>query len=204
MLMEDSEQNSNSADSAQASAPRACDGCSASDGTIKIGGNYGLLSVPKKAFAVLFIYLPIFLMPIVILVALLANTHLRLLGATNLRRYREFLPDKGSHRYDLKTQILPQTHFSAVYAKTRLYWILNCTMYCPHSVALFEWLSYLTKATEMWWCPFEHSKKPTYESAKIDESYWHSTDNTKGLHPDDLTNPLWSAESDKDRSTSGS
>jgi len=203
MLMEDSAQNFTSVVSAPSSRPRACESCSASDETIAISGNYGLLSVPKKAFAVVFIYLPILLMPIVVLMALLAYTHLRLLGATNLRRYREFLPEKGSHRYNLKTQILPRTHFSAVYARTRLYWILNCTMYCPHSVALFEYLSYLTKATENWWCPFAHSKKSTYASARIDGSYWHSTDNMNDLHPDDRSNPLWSVESDEDRSTSG-
>lgn len=201
--MQDSAQNGTTVKEARPSQPRACESCSASDESIAIRGNYGVMSVPKKAFAVMFIYLPILLMPVVILVALLAYTHLRLLGATNLRRYRDFLPEKGSHRYDLKSQILPRTHFTAVYAKTRLYWILNCTMYCPHSVALFEWLSYLTKATENWWCPFAHSKKPTYAPARLDGSYWHSTDNEDRLHPEDRTNPLWSARSDEDRSTSG-
>jgi hypothetical protein len=39
-------------------------------------------------------------------------------------------------------------------AQTRLYWILNCTWYCPVSVGLFEWHAYLVKLIENWWCPF--------------------------------------------------
>jgi hypothetical protein len=74
----------------------------------------------------------------------------------------------------------------------KLFWILNCTWYCPYSVALFEWHTYLVKLVENWWCPFGHEKKVDYNDAKIDQSFWHIYPHDAAqMHEDDLNNPIW-------------
>jgi hypothetical protein len=76
--------------------------------------------------------------------------------------------------------------------QSRLYWILNCTWYCPVSVALFEWHAYLVKLVENWWCPFAHDRKPNYDNAKIDQSFWHIyPEELVNLDQADKDNPIW-------------
>lgn len=70
---------------------------------------------------------------------------LRLLGAKNLLPYRAFLPGRNSHRYTLKTQITMEPGFRLSPIRSKLFWIANCTWYCPYSVALFEWQAYLSR-----------------------------------------------------------
>jgi hypothetical protein len=38
--------------------------------------------------------------------------------------------------------------FKASTSQSKLFWILNCTWYCPYSVALFEWHAYMVKIVE--------------------------------------------------------
>jgi hypothetical protein len=79
----------------------------------------------------------------------------------------------------------------------KLYWILNCTWYCPVSVAVFEWHAYLVKLVENWWCPFTHEKKEGYANAKIDKSFWHIyKEDIVKLTPEDRDNPIWNEDKD--------
>jgi hypothetical protein len=72
------------------------------------------------------------------------------------------------------------------------YWIFNCKVYCPLSVALIAYTLYLVKIVENWWCPFNHGKKCTYDDAAIDGSVWHLDGaHKKLLHPDDASNPIF-------------
>ena len=180
--------------------PKTCEAnCPDASDRIWIQAGYSKKNLPQIFIAVLFVFAPVILMPVVVIVGYLAYSHLRLMGATNVKKLNHFLPDRKSHRYTLKTQILPkgQVHPTAwMYTRTRLYWILNCTWYCPYSVALFEWCAYLTKAIESWWCPFSHSKKHTYKNACLDASYWHATGNSNRLHREDRNDPIWSVDQD--------
>lgn len=183
---------------AWAPAPKACSGCAVTPDRILIAEGHRRNSLPRIFFAVILVFLPVLLLPFALMIGCLAYLHLRAMGATNLKTLRDFLPDRRSHRYTLKTQVIPRgrVHPTAFYTRLRLYWILNCTWYCPFSVALFEWLSYLTKAIENWWCPFHHGRKSTYDTARLDASYWHSTENEGLLDPDDRDNPIWCAKAD--------
>jgi hypothetical protein len=148
----------------------------------------------KIALAVPLIYLPIITtLPFVVITVLLVRVHLTWLGAKNLRSYWSFVPSWASHRYRYATQI---TYVSEAHwynpRSHRLYWLFNCKLYCPLSVALFSYMSYLVKVVENWWCPFEHDKKRDYGEAAIDRSYWHlHTTEREILHPDDRDNVIW-------------
>ncbi|WP_455216825.1 hypothetical protein, partial [Kaarinaea lacus] len=77
----------------------------------------------------------------------------------------------------------------------RWYWIFNCKLYCPMSVALFCYTAYLVKIVENWWCPFDHDKKQEYAEGAIDKSYWHLNDkDMASLHPDDRSNIIWNED----------
>ena len=135
-------------------AAKACASCTRVD----IGVHYAKVS-PWRVFVGLpFVYLPILVMPFILLGGGLIYVHLRLMGAQNLKTLRDFLPAWDSHRYSYKTQIVKNDcHPLARWARARAYWIFNCTFYCPFSVASLEWTSYLTKVVEIWWCPFGHA-----------------------------------------------
>ena len=121
--------------------------------------------------------------------------HLRLMGAQNLKTLRDFLPAWDSHRYKYKTQIVKNDcHWLARWSRARVYWIFNCTFYCPFSVASLEWASYLTKVVEIWWCPFGHAQKQNYAGSAIDASYWHVSKDVAKLHPEDRDNPIWNKD----------
>lgn len=121
--------------------------------------------------------------------------HLLMIGGKNIKKFSEFLPERASHRYTLENQITMDASFKASLSQYKLFWILNCTWYCPVSVALMEWHAYLVKLVENWWCPFTHSKKEGYSNATIDKSFWHiyPEDNAK-LNSEDRNNPIWNED----------
>jgi hypothetical protein len=172
---------------------KSCESCA--EHRVVIGKNYGKVSVLRRAIGMIMIYLPILTLPFVIISAYLSYYHLIWMGAENVKQLKDFVPSRESHRYDLKSQITMEASFKTSTSQSRLFWILNCTWYCPVSVALFEWHAYLVKVVENWWCPFEHDKKATYDVAAIDKSFWHiHPEDIKKLHPDDLNNPIWNEE----------
>jgi hypothetical protein len=80
----------------------------------------------------------------------------------------------------------------------KLFWILNCNWYCPYSVALFEWHTYLVKVVENWWCPFGHERKHHYTAGAIDQSFWHIYPVEKDkLHEEDRNNPIFTEDADQ-------
>ncbi len=171
---------------------KACDSC---QDRVNIGYNYTKRSMLSRGVGLLFIYLPILTLPFVILSAYLTYWSLRLVGGENVKTWRDFIPDHSSHRYTYKSQITMRsysflTRFS--FAQSKLYWIFNCNWYCPYSVALFEWHTYLVKVVENWWCPFTHERKKHYQDGSIDQSFWHiSEENKAKLHEDDRNNPYF-------------
>jgi len=166
------------------------------DQRVAIGGRIRQTPIPRQIVGVPMIYLPLLFLPFVRLSAALTYWHLRVLGADNIKTLREFLPDKASHRYDLKSQILAKKTLKVdFWSGSRSFWIFNCTFYCPYAVGLFAWHAYLVKVVENFWCPFHHSHKETYADAAIDKSFWHAyPEDVVKLHPDDRDNPIWNAE----------
>ena len=174
---------------------KACDSCS---GRAEIGKNHNKVPVLQRTIGLLFVYLPILTLPFVFLSAYLTYYHLKLIGGENIKTLSDFLPARSSHRYTLKNQITMDGSFKLSLAQSKLYWILNCTWYCPVSVALFEWHAYLVKLVENWWCPFTHEKKESYNNAKIDKSFWHIyPEDAIKLEPDDRDNEIWNDSNDK-------
>jgi hypothetical protein len=171
---------------------KACEGCGSD--RVVLGRHFPEVGALRRLVAIPLIYVPIliFIIPLRI-TGSLVYWHLRLMGAENLKTLADFLPDRRSHRYSLKSQITFETGpWYAFWQKGRLYWIFNCTMYCPYSVALLEWVTYMTKIVENWWCPFKHAKKDNYASAAIDQSLWHIYPKERAkLHPEDRENPIW-------------
>ena len=170
---------------------KACEDCS----RVHIGKHYKSVPVWKRAIGMIMIYLPILTLPFIFLSAYWSYTHLLWMGAKDVKTLRDYLPAKESHRYDLKNQIKMDGSFALSTSQSKLFWILNCSWYCPVSVALFEWHSYLVKLVENFWCPFTHAEKENYDNACIDKSFWHIyPDDAAKLHPDDLNNPIWNED----------
>ena len=162
-----------------------------------IGNNF--LQHPRwKIFiGVPLIYVPLITtIPFVAIGVLLVRTHLKYVGGTNIKSYWDFVPEWVSHRYNYSNQIVYHTGAKWYNLRaSRFYWIFNCKLYCPLSVALFRYMAYLVMIVENWWCPFNHDQKPHYSESAIDKSYWHLHENEKfKLHPDDLNNPIWNEE----------
>ena len=129
---------------------KTCEQCGAArtlQARVNIGDTYREKPLLYKLACVLLIYLPLLALPLVAFSAWVTYQRLRLLGATNLRPYRAFLPDRKSHRYTLKNQITMEPGFWLSPIRSKLFWIANCTWYCPYSVALFEWHAYLNSVT---------------------------------------------------------
>ena len=148
----------------------------------------------KLFIGVPLIYLPLLTtLPFVALGALLVWLHLRLAGGKQIKSYWDFVPQWVSHRYRYKEQIVYHTGARWYNLRSsRLYWIFNCELYCPLSVALFRYMVYLVMIVENWWCPFKHDQKAHYCTSSIDASYWHLYDSEmEQLHPDDRDNPIW-------------
>ncbi len=172
---------------------KACENC-----RVHIGQNYKNVSIWKRGIGMILIYLPIITLPFVFISAYLTYYHLQFMGAKNVKTLKDFLPARESHRYDQKSQITMERSFKWSAAQSKLFWILNCTWYCPVSVALFEWHAYMVKLVENWWCPFTHAKKETYDNASIDKSFWHIyPEDAQKLHEDDLNNPIWNEDKTK-------
>jgi len=176
---------------------KACEQCAAD--RVQIGSNYKKMSVLSRTIGLILVYLPLLTVPFVIISANLTYYSLIFCGAKNVKKWSAFVPERSSHRYNLKQQVTMDGTFKLSLAQSRLYWIINCTMYCPYSVALFEWHAYLVKVVENWWCPFTHSNKENYKNGSIDRSFWHIYPNDEAkLHEDDKTNPIFTDEFDKE------
>ncbi len=153
----------------------------------------------QRLLAVPFIYMPIlFSIPFVILGVILVRIHLVGTGAKNLKKFWDFVPDWVSHRYTAKTQVTGKknklSHFLWKY-----FWIFNCKMYCPLSVALLRYSVYLVQLVEIWWCPFNHEKKHLYRDSAIDKSSWHIyPEFEKLLNEEDKLNPIWNEDAKQD------
>jgi len=173
---------------------KACENCT---GRAEIGKNHKQVPVLQRGIGMVFVYLPILTLPFCFLSAYLTYYHLLMIGGKNIKKFQDFLPERSSHRYTLKTQITMDASFKASLSQSKLFWILNCTWYCPVSVALFEWHAYLVKIVENWWCPFGHDKKEGYKNGSIDQSFWHiyPEDNAK-LDPEDRDNPIFNEAAD--------
>jgi hypothetical protein len=167
-------------------AEKTCEAC----GCVSIAGNFKDVGFVRSVSAFVLIYVAILGFVPLLIFAELMYWHLKLIGAENVRRLRDFLPPRHSYRYSLKSQIVFDK--SLFLLRRKLFWIFNCSYYCPYSVALLDWMAYLAKLVENWWCPFAHGKKIAYASSAIDRSFWHVYPSEAAkLHPDDLTNPLW-------------
>lgn len=174
---------------------KACENCEPlgpDTSRVCIGKNHRKVSFFQQIYGVILIYVPIITMPFVFFSAYISYLHLKLMGAENIKTLSDFLPDKKSHRYTMKSQITMQPGYKVSPTQSKFFWIFNCTWYCPVSVALFEWHAYLVKLVENWWCPFTHEKKESYRNAAIDKSFWHIYPaEIHKLDKDDLNNPIW-------------
>ena len=162
-----------------------------------IGSNFDKQPIWKKFIGVPLIYLPIITtIPFVLVGVLLVKIHLKFVGGMNIRSYWEFVPTWISHRYRLDNQIVYSTGAAWYNLRAcRFYWIFNCKLYCPLSVALFRYASYLVKIVENWWCPFAHDQKESYREGAIDKSYWHlHAEELQRLHFEDRENTIWNDE----------
>ena len=171
---------------------------------VRIGSNYLKQPRWKLFLGVPLIYFPLITTtPFVLLGVLLVKTHLKWIGGMNILSYWDFVPDWASHRYRYDNQITYSTGAAWYNLRAhRFYWIFNCKLYCPLSVALYRYVAYLVTIVENWWCPFEHDKKEEYSEGAIDKSYWHlHAIERKKLHPIDLNNPIWNEEAEEVKNT---
>jgi hypothetical protein len=165
---------------------KACEACE----RVAIGKNFRQMGLVRTRFAFFLIFLAILGFIPLLIFGKLMYWHLKLIGAEHVKSLSDFLPRRNSHRYNLKSQIVFDQ--SSFLLKRKFFWIFNCSYYCPYSVALLDWMAYMVKIVENWWCPFAHGKKIDYASGSIDRSFWHVYPSEAAkLHPDDLTNPLW-------------
>jgi hypothetical protein len=127
----------------------------------------------------------------VALEVLLVKKHLFYVGSMDIKSYWDFAPSWISYEYgnnDPPTINISRFHI----AHYRFFWIFNCKLYCPLSMALFRYAAYLVKIAEYWWCPFAHNRKEEYAEGAIDKSFWHAyPQELEKLHPDDCKNPIW-------------
>ena len=77
---------------------------------VTIGANYPHQPLWKQAIGIPLIYLPLITtVPFMMLGVLLVRTHLRYVGAMNIRSYWDFVPAWISHRYRYDDQIIYTT-----------------------------------------------------------------------------------------------
>lgn len=175
---------------------KPCENCGPMETNVErvvIGKHHKKVPRIQQFFGVCLVYLPIFTLPFVLISGYITQIHLRLMGAENIKPLKSFFPDKKSFRYTMKNQITMEPGYGLSPTQTKLFWILNCTWYCPVSVGIFEWHAYLVKLVENWWCPFHHSKKEVhYRDGAIDQSFWHIYPEDIGkLTSEDRDNPIW-------------
>jgi hypothetical protein len=164
---------------------------------VKIGCNYVKQPFWKVILGVPLIYLPmITTVPFVLIGVVLVKTHLKYVGGMDIKHYRDFVPAWVSHRYANRDQLT--INISRLHpARYRFFWIFNCKLYCPLSVALFRYAAYLVMIVENWWCPFGHGRKNEYVEGAIDNSFWHMfPEESAKLHPEDKGNPLWNEKAE--------
>ena len=89
---------------------KACESCSSC--RVEIGKNHKQQSIPMRGIGMVLIYLPLLTFPFVITSAYLTYYHLLMMGAKNVKKWSDFIPDRASHRYDLKNQITMEGSFS--------------------------------------------------------------------------------------------
>jgi hypothetical protein len=169
---------------------------------VRIGCNFPGQPQWKVFLGVPLIYIPLITsIPFVMLAAFLVRTHLTLVGGQNIRTYWDFVPDWISHRYRYDDQVTYSSGAAWYNLRAyRWYWIFNCKLYCPLSVALFRYVAYLVMIVENWWCPFGHDKKADYAGSAIDKSYWHLHDSEReSLDQEDRENPIWNEDADNAR-----
>lgn len=175
--------------------PKACEQCQSQRTTI--GKRFYSLPAWRRYVGSMLIYLPMFVsLPFVLVGAWVLYAHLRVLGAKNLKGYRDFLPDWSTYRYNkLSDQITFKMDVTAPWANLKAFWMFNCNFYCPLSVGLYEWSTYLVKTVENFWCPFYHNRKETYAESAIDQSYWHiRPENREQLDPQDRDCAIWNED----------
>lgn len=168
---------------------------------VEIGNNFDSQPIWKIRIGVILIYIPLLItVPFIMVGILFVKAHLRLVGAKGIKPFRDFVPSWISHRYTFTDQIVYDDENSwKKIGSYRIYWIFNCKIYCPLSVALFRYMAYLVRIVENWWCPFGHDKKEEYQGSSIDYSYWHIDENERSkLHEDDRENPIWNKDSSKE------
>ena len=162
---------------------------------VHIGSNYPQQPFWKVILGVPLIYLPIITtVPFVVIGVFLVKTHLRYVGGMGIKSYSDFVPAWVSHQYGNNEQ--PTLNISRLHpAHYRFFWIFNCKLYCPLSVALFRYAAYLVKIVENWWCPFSHDQKREYAEGAIDSSFWHvDPEDLVKLRPADKQNPIWNEQ----------
>jgi hypothetical protein len=173
-------------------SPKACEQCRSE--RIHIGGDFYALPAWRRYLGTLLVYVPLFVsVPFVILGSLIIYGHLRMLGARNIKGYWDFVPAWSTHRYaKLSKQITFKFDYTAPWLSMKLFWAFNCNVYCPLSVALYEWSAYLVKTVENFWCPFFHERKSDYAGSAIDQSFWHVLPENKAqLDPEDRDCAIW-------------
>lgn len=177
------------------SRPKTCEQCQSQ--RISIGKRFYSLPAWRRYVGSLLIYLPMFAsLPFVLVGAWILYAHLRVLGAKGIKGYWEFVPGWSTHRYSrLSDQAVFRMDYSAPWSSSKTFWMFNCNFYCPLSVGLYEWSTYLVKAVENFWCPFFHARKETYADSAIDQSYWHiKPENHELLNPEDLNCAIWNED----------
>jgi hypothetical protein len=171
---------------------------------VQIGCNYAKQPFWKIIIGVPLIYVPILVViPFLAVGLMIVRLHLKLIGAKNLKSYWDFVPAWITHRYTYKTQVTSSSSsWNGIFCRSKLFWIFNCKLYCPLSVALFSYGNYLVKIVENWWCPFAHEKKSHYADGAIDKSFWHIfPEKMAQLHPQDSDNPIWHEQAEKVEAT---
>ena len=77
---------------------KACDSCVSN--RVAIGKHYKNMPVWVRAIGMIFIYLPIITLPFIFLSAYLSYYHLLMMGAQDVKKLKDFLPERESHRYE--------------------------------------------------------------------------------------------------------
>ena len=74
---------------------------------VQIGKNFDSQPTWKRRVGVTFVYIPLLItVPFVIIGILLVKVHLKLIGAKEVKPFRDFVPSWSSHRYTYDNQIV--------------------------------------------------------------------------------------------------
>jgi hypothetical protein len=121
---------------------KVCNQCNVAgkpEDRVQFNHSYKQQPLVYKLLCVHLIYLPLLSIPFIIVNGAFIALYLKMIGVKDYTSYRSFLPDRQSHRYNLKNQVTKGSNNRFNPVSSKLFWILNCTWYCPYSVALFEW-----------------------------------------------------------------